>query len=171
MIVSRRWAFRAGLSMAALALGVLILGAWGLRPSRAGGQADPNLGVVRHVTVFAILATPEGKSVDGRLAKIQAHLSRLLPDHGFKLLDAQTARIVAGESLECKLTHGYTVETTLVRPMDEDGKVQLRCELSLDGERQFSATVRTPLNQLFFCERPYLTDGSKLLIGVAAREF
>jgi hypothetical protein len=171
MILPRRWAFRTGLSMAVLALGGLMLGAWGLKVSRAEGEADPDRKIVRHVTVFAVVATPDAKAADSNLANIQQYLSRLLPGHGFKLLDAQTARIVAGESIECKLTHGYTVETTLVRPIDENGKVQLRCELSLDGERQFSATVRTPLNQLFFCERPYLTDGSKLLIGVAAREF
>jgi hypothetical protein len=171
MNLSRRWAFRAGLSMAALALGGLLLGACGLKVSRAEGEGDANREIVRHVTVFAVVATPGGKAVDSKLTNIQPHLSRLLPGHGFNLLDAQSARIVAGESVECKLTHGYTVETTLVRPIDEDGKVQLRCELSLDGERQFSATVRTPLNQLFFCERPYLSDGSKLLIGVAAREF
>lgn len=171
MILSRRWVLRSGLSMAALALGVLGLAASGLRPTRADGEADPYREVVRHVTVFAIQATPKGKSVEGRLSGIQEHLGRLMPGHGFKLLDAETARIVAGESIECKLTNGYSVETTLVRPIDEDGKVQLRCELFLNGERQFTANVRTPLNQLFFCERPYLTDGSKLLIGVAAREF
>jgi hypothetical protein len=154
-----------------LAVGGLLLAVGGLKVSRAQGEADPDRKIVRHVTVFAVVATPGGKAVDSKLANIQPHLSRLSPGHGFKLLDAQSARIAAGESVECKLTHGYTVETTLVRPIDDDGKVQLRCELSLDGERQFSATVRTPLNQLFFCERPYLTDGSKLLIGVAAREF
>ena len=56
--------------------------------------------------------------------------------------------------MDSELGHGYTAETTLVRPIDEDGKVQLRCELFLDRELQFSATVRAPLNQLFFCERP-----------------
>jgi hypothetical protein len=170
MILSRRWALRTGLSMAAIGLGALVLGAFGLRPTRAEVQPDPDHARVRHVTVFAILATPDGKSADGLLADYQKYLGRLLPGHGFKLLDAQTARIVAGESLECKLTHGYAIETTLLRPIDEDGKAQLRCELSLEGKRQFSATVRTPLNQLFFCERPYLTDGSKLLIGVVVRE-
>jgi hypothetical protein len=171
MILSRRWAFRIGWSMAALALGSLAGGVWGLKVSHAEGEADPNRDVVRHVTVFAIVATPGGQSVDTKLTNIQQQLSRLLPRHGFKLLDAQSSRIVAGESVACKLTHGYAVETTLIRPIDENGKVELRCELSLDGERQFSAAVHTPLNQLFFCERPYLTDGSKLLIGVAAREF
>jgi hypothetical protein len=169
MILSRRWAFRGGLSAAALVLGGLAIGAWGLKVSRAEGEANPGREVVRQVTVFAIVATPGGKSVDAKLTAVQPQLNRLLPAHGFKLLDAQSARIVAGESVECKLGHGYTAETVLVRPIDEDGKVQLRCELSLDGELQFSATVRTPLNQLFFCERPYLTDGSKLLIGVGTR--
>jgi hypothetical protein len=171
MIPSRRWTFRAGLSAAVLALGGLGLGAWGLKASRAAGQADPSRDISRQITVFAIVATPGGKSVDTKLTApaVQQQLNRLLPDHGFKLLDVQSAGIVAGESVESKLGHGYTAEITLVRPIDEDGKVQLRCELSLDGDPQFSATVRVPPNQLFFCERPYLTDGSKLLLGVGTR--
>jgi hypothetical protein len=170
MSVSRRWAFRAGLSMTAIAFGCLVLGLAGLRASRAEGQASSHPEIVRQVTVFAIVATPEGQSVDKNLSRIQAPLSKLLPQHGFKLLDSQSAQIVAGESVECTPGHGYTAAITMVRPIDEDGKVGLRCELSLDGELQFSATVRTPLDQLFFCERPFLTDGSKLLIGVGARD-
>lgn len=174
MNLSRRWAMRTGLTMAGLIFGVTAMVGFGLRPTRAGAGvgADPRGDVVRHVTVFAILATPDrAKSVDHRLSTIQKYLGELLPDHGFKLLDVKSARIVAGESIGSRLTHGYSVETTLLRPIDEDGKVKLRCELDLNGERQFSATIRAPLNQLFFCERPYLTDGSKLLIGLAAREF
>jgi hypothetical protein len=193
MTASRRWALRVGLPMAALALGGLVLGLCGLRVSRAEGEVDPNREIVRQVTVFAILATPEGKAVDTKLAgligslgaaslanpegrtvdskltTILPQLNRLLPHHGFKLLDVQSARIVAGETVNCKLGHGYTAETTLLRPIDENGKVQLRCELSLDHELQFSATVRTPLDQIFFCERPFLTDGSRLLIGMGVR--
>lgn len=170
MILSRRWTFRAG-SAAVLALSMLVLGAWGLKASRAAGQADPNRDISRQITVFAIVATPGGKSVDTKLTApaVQQQLNRLLPDHGFKLLDVQSAGIVAGESVESKLGHGYTAEITLLRSIDEDGKVQLRCELSLDGDPQFSATVRVPPNQLFFCERPYLTDGSNLLLGVGIR--
>jgi hypothetical protein len=96
-------------------------------------------------------------------------LNRLLPHHDFKLLDAQSGRIVAGESVDCDLGHGYTAETTLVRPVDEDGKVQLRCELFLDKALQFSANAKAPLNQLFFWERPFLDDGSKLLMGIGVR--
>jgi hypothetical protein len=168
MFLSRRWGLRGGLA-AALVLGGLVAGAWGLKASRAAGQADADRDIPRQVTVFAIVATPGAKSVDTKLTRIQPELNRLLPNHGFTLLDVQSAGIVAGESVEAQLGHGYTSETTLVRPIDEDGKVQLRCELSLDGELQFSAKVRAPLNQLFFCERPFLTDGSKLLIGVGAR--
>ncbi len=171
MLVSRRWGLWGGLA-AVLVLGGLVVGAWGLKASRAAGQADADRDIPRQVTVFAIAATPGAKSVDTTLAAspaIQSQLNRLLPRYGFKLLDVQSAGVVAGESVESRLGHGYTAETTLVRPIDEDGKVQLLCELSLDGALQFSAKVRAPLNQLFFCERPFLTDGSKLLIGVGAR--
>ena len=142
MAMSRRWALRVGLPTTALAFGGLMLGLWGIRVSRAEGSAEPDREIVRQVTVFAILATPGGKTVDSELARIQPQLSRLLPHHGFKLLDAQSPRIVAGESVDSDLGHGYTAETTLVRPIDENGKVQLRCELFLDRELQFSATVR-----------------------------
>src|SRR3954453_4723539 len=99
MILSRQWAFRTGLSMAALALGGLLLGAYGLRVSRAQGEGDPDREIVRHVTVFAVVATPEGKAVDSNRPNIQPHLGGLLPGHGFKLLAAQSARLVAGESV------------------------------------------------------------------------
>ena len=39
---------------------------------------------------------------------------------------------MAGESVDCDLGNGYTAETSLVQPVDENGKVQLRCELFLD---------------------------------------
>ena len=90
MAMSRRWALRVGLPTAALALGGLMLGLSGLRVSHAAASADSNREIVRQITVFAILATPGGKAVDSELATIQPQLSRLLPHHGFKLLDAQS---------------------------------------------------------------------------------
>src|SRR5262249_19093433 len=99
----------------------------------------------------------------------KTQLNRLLPDHGFKLLDAQSKRMLAGESVVSELSHDYTVATSLVRSADENGKVHFRCELFLNRALQFTATVRVPLNRLFFCQRPLLDDGSKLLLGVAAR--
>jgi hypothetical protein len=60
------------------------------------------------------------------------------------------------------------VAVSLVRSLDDDGKVELRCELFQDEAMRFSTVVKTPLNQLFFCQRP-LPDKSQLLIGMGAR--
>jgi hypothetical protein len=152
-----------------MVVGGLAFGPGGFRVSYAQNKVASGHAQPRQVTVFAIIATPENKKVDSKLANIQAQLERLLPQHGFKLVDAQISPLLAGESVDCDLGHGYTVETTLVRPLDEDGKVRLRCELSLDKALQFSANVKAPLNQLFFCERPFLDDGSKLLLGIGVR--
>ncbi len=66
---------------------------------------------------------------DSNLTSIKTQLDKLLPNHGFRLLDAQSKRILAGESMTCKLTGDYTVRASLVQTVDENGKVQLRCEL------------------------------------------
>jgi len=155
--------------VAALIFSGLVASVVGLRVSHAQTKAESGPEVARQVTVFAIIATPGTRSVDSKLTSIQGQLNRLLPQHGFKLLDAQSGRVVAGESVDSDLGHGYRVETSLVQPVDENGKVKLRCELFLDRSLQFSATVKAPLNQLFFCERPFLDDGSKLLLGVGVR--
>jgi hypothetical protein len=170
MAESRRRALRigAGLTAALASLG-LVLTLCGLRVSRAEGQDEPDADEPRQVTVLAILATPGSKAIDSKLAALKPQLSRLLPDHGFKLLDVQSKRIIAGESVTCDLGHGYTAKTALVRSVPDNGKVGLSCELFLDRAVQFSAKVKTPPNQLFFCERPFLDDGSRLLIGVGAR--
>jgi hypothetical protein len=170
MLVSRRWTLQLGVPLAAaVVFSGLAFGLGGLRVSYAQIKTGSHHEQPRQVTVFAIIATPESKAVDSNLARTHAQLTRLLPHHGFKLLDAQSSRIVAGESVDCDLGHGYTAQTALVRPVDEDGKVQLRWELFLDKALQFSANVKAPLNQLFFCERPFLDDGSKLLIGIGVR--
>ncbi|MGP0062461.1 MAG: hypothetical protein ACLQGP_02505 [Isosphaeraceae bacterium] len=176
MMIARRQVLRVGIPLVTgLVFGALVLGLGGLRLSYAQTKArtktktEASHEVARQVTVFAIVATPGGKTVDTNLTSIQGQLNRLLPGHGFKLRDAQIGRVKAGESVDCDLGNGCTVETSLVQPIDEDGKVKLRCELFLDKSLQFSATVKAPLNQLFFCERPFLDDGSKLLIGVGVR--
>ena len=120
------------------------------------------------MTVFAIVATPGDKNVDSNLTSIRSQLDRLLPRHGFKLLDVQNKEIMTGESVVCDLRNGYTTQVSLLGPVDENGKVKLRCELLLNQGREFSTLVKTPLNQLFFCERT-LADGTRLLIGVGAR--
>jgi len=137
------------------------------RITRRDGYKD-GYDEARQVTVFGIIATPGSKTADSNLASIKAQLDKLLPQHGFRLLDVQSKRIVAGESVTCDLSNGYTVATFLVQLVDDNGKVQLRCELFQDQSHQFSTLVKTPLNQLFFCQRA-LQDGSQLLIGVGAR--
>jgi hypothetical protein len=121
------------------------------------------------VTVFAILATNDPAAMDSRLASVNSQLQKVLPGHGFKLLDVKSKRIEAAQSVTCDLSNGYKAEIVLVRPLDENGKVQLRCNLSQQGNKEFSTLVKTPINQLFFCERS-LKDGTRVLIGVGARD-
>ena len=85
---------------------------------------------------MVVLATPGAKTVDSRLSTIHPQLDKLLPDSGFKLLDARSEHIVDGESITCNLGSGYTLKTSLVKSLDENGKVELRCELFHDnGQR------------------------------------
>jgi hypothetical protein len=123
----------------------------------------------RQVTLFAIRAIPRSTELDPRLGTVRDQLRRVLPGHGFTLLDVQSKRIEASQSVTCDLGKGYKAETILVQPFDENGKVQLRCSLSQKGTQEFSALFKTPANQLFFYER-LLGDGRRVLIGVAARD-
>jgi hypothetical protein len=123
----------------------------------------------RQVTAFAILATPGPAKVDPRLGSIKAQLRKVLPGHGFTLLDVQSKRIEVRQSVTCDLGHGYKAETVLVQPIDSAGKVHLRCTLLRDSSPEFSTLVKTPTNQLFFYERS-LVDGTKVMIGVGARD-
>ncbi len=179
----RRNGLRLGLGLTVLGLGVVLAMApspgVGLDqtldgPRAAQDQAQPYRkssadDTARQVTVFAILATADPEAIDPRLASVQAQLRKVLPDHGFKLLDVASKRIEAAQSVTCNLGNGYKAETILVRPVDENGKVQLRCNLSQHGTKEFSTLVKTPINQLFFYERS-LKGGSRVLIGVGARD-
>ncbi len=174
---------RLGIGLIALGLGVVLavvpgngvgLGQTVGRPRAAQDPPEPDYRssadeTARQVTVFAILATADPSLIDARLASVNAQLRKVLPDHGFKLLDVKSKRIEATQSVTCDLGNGYKAETVLVRPLDENGKVQLRCNLSQQGTKEFSTLVKTPINQLFFYERS-LKDGSRVLIGVGARD-
>jgi hypothetical protein len=163
-----RW-LAIGVTATGLVFGGLALGLCGLRVSRAEVRSSSTETEARQVTVFGVIATPSGNTPDSsKLATIKAQLDKLLPNHGFKLLDAQSKRIETSESVTCELGDGYSVVTSLVEMVDDNGKVQLRCELFKGEDCQFSTLVKTPLNQLFFCQRP-LEDGSHLLIGIGAR--
>lgn len=123
----------------------------------------------RQVTLFAIRAIPGSKERDRRLETVQEQLRKALPGYGFRLLDAESKRVQANQSITCDLGNGYKTEAVLVRPLDENGKVQLRCCVSHKGTREFSALFKTPVNQLFFYDRT-LGDGMRVLIGVGARD-
>ena len=155
------------LTVAVAALGGLGIVFSGLRVTHAGFDDDAEE-IARQVTVFGMLATPGAKTVDSRLSTIHTQLNKLLPGSGFKLLDVRSERVVDGESLTCNLGDGYTLTTSLLKSLDENGKVELRCELFHEQVGEFSTLVKTPANQLFFCQRA-LKNGSQLLIGVGAR--
>ncbi len=155
---------RLGLLVAGL--GTLAVGLSSLHVTRA--EVEPDAVIARQVTVFGVIATPGGRTTDARLARYSNELSELIPYHGFKLLDAQSKRIVNGESVTCTLGNGYTVAASLVKSLNENGKVEIRCELFHDQSSQFSTLVKSPLSQLFFCQEA-LPDGTQLLIGIGAR--
>jgi hypothetical protein len=151
----------------------LVLTAWLLvfttsltTPAEAPAQSAD--APARQVTVFGVLATPDDAHTDPKLAKIEPQLRKLLPKHGFRLLDVQTKRLTSGKSLTCDLEDGYTASTTLVEPLDLNGKVQLRCTLLQKQAVRFETKVTTPANQLFFCDK-VLENGSRILIGIGAR--
>jgi hypothetical protein len=122
----------------------------------------------RQVTVLAILATPGTKEVDPRLASVRTQLRKVLPDHGFRLLEVENKRLRSGQSITCDLGRGYKALTTLENPSDAGGKVQIRCDFSKGDGVEFSKRIKSPANQLFFYERT-LDDGKRVLIGVGAR--
>jgi hypothetical protein len=166
----RRWLGRSRVKLAAavVASSVLAVGLCGVHVSRAAVRTRSSEDSARQVTVFGVVAIPGGKGVDAKLLRLKTQLAQLIPNHSFKLLGAQTSRMVAGDSIPCDLGNGYRVETCLVQPLDDNGMIQLRCELFRGEDRLFSTLVKTPANQLFFCQRA-LGEGSQLLIGVGAR--
>ena len=139
------------LALAGLAFSGLVVGLCGLHVSRAEVDVEAADDEARQLTLFGVIATPGGKTADTNLATIKTQLDKLLPRHGFKLLDAQSKRIVAGESVTCDLRNGHSLVASLVKPVDENGKVQIRCELfSRPSIRDFSTVVKTPPNPALF---------------------
>ena len=146
-------------------IGLVLAGLLGLVATGARSQDGAS---ARQVTVFGIVATPNSNAIDPKLKSIAPQLRGLLPNHGFRLLDVQSKRLVAGQAVTCNLGAGGAAATTLMVPLDGNGKVQLRCELLQDQSPVFATVVATPPNQLFFCDRQN-PDGSRLLIGIGAR--
>ena len=149
--LSRRFGFELALALLAVAGLAVVLS--NMHATRAGVDDNDDDEIPRQVTVFGVLATPGTKTVDSRLSEIHAQLDKLVADSGFKLLDARSEHIIDGESITCSLGNGYSLTTSLVKSLDENGKVDLRCELFRDQVSEFSTLVKTPANQLFFCQR------------------
>jgi len=66
------------------------------------------------------------------------------------------------------LGEGFTSTAQLLNPLDVNGKVQMRFELSQMGVPQFQAAVVTPPDQFNFIHK-MLPNNSVLLMGVGAR--
>lgn len=162
---------------AGLALAVLVLSA-GLAPTATAqnlvAQAVPG----RQVTLFGILATPSDMKVevDAKLRKIEPQLRKLFPDnnYSFKLLATESKRLGVNDMVTCRLGDGFVAGAQLVSIADVDGNLNMKFVLEYDGEVEFTTIVRTPPNQLFFCDKALpnngkLPNGSKLLIGLGGR--
>jgi hypothetical protein len=146
----------------------VVLGGIGLSPfdvEAAGWQAPTS----RQVVVFGVLATPGSKTMDKDITPaVAAELRRRLPNHGFKLLKAESQKTTAGQTVTCKLGEGYVATTRLLTPLDINGRVQMRFELLLDDVPQFQTIVATPPDQLNYADK-MLPDNSHILIGIGAR--
>jgi hypothetical protein len=149
-------------SVAALGLGLIL--AWLTLPTFARQSAP-----ARQVTLFGIHAVPGGNVVDPKLKKIEPQLRKLFPGHGFTLVKAESKRLTVGQTVTCTMAKtGFVAGAQLANVLDGDGNVQLKFALELDGQTEFATLVRTPPNQLFFCDK-MLPDGSRLLIGLGGR--
>ena len=124
--------------------------------------------IARQVTVFGVLATPGAKTVDSRLSNIHPSVGQVASRERIQAPRRPQRAHRRWRIDHCNLGNGYTLTTSLVKPLDENGKVELRCELFHDKISEFSTLVKTPVNQLFFCQRA-LKNGSQFLIGVGAR--
>jgi hypothetical protein len=155
--VSRRPAIRS----LGLALVLALAGVAGPAPARQAAAS-------RQVTLFGIHATPGGGAVDPNLKKIEPQLRKLFPGHGFTLLKSESKRLTPGQTVSCNLGNGFVAGSELASVLDGDGNVQFKFALELNGQTEFATFVRTPPNQLFFCDK-MLPDGSRLLIGLGGR--
>lgn len=151
--------FRSGVATLTLVTGLLG------QPTHALAQPAP----ARQITLFGVLASPVDLTIDPELKPIEAQLRKLLPNHGFKLLGVKNKRLAVGDVLECKFgDSGFEAAVQAVDLLDSEGKVQLRFNLEYQESTELGTLVRTPPNQLFFCDKA-LPDRHRLLIGIGAR--
>jgi hypothetical protein len=134
-------------------------------PAGASWQGMPS----RQVVTFGVLATPGSNVMDSKIsAPVAAQLRRTLPGHGFKLIQIKSVRVMTGQSFDLDLGSGFAATTQLLNPLDPNGKVQMRFELTQQGASQFQSVVITPPDQFNFFDK-MLPNNDHLLIGVGAR--
>lgn len=124
----------------------------------------------RQVSVLALKVIPDSNEMDEKLDNVQIAplLRRLKPGDGFRYVDNRSERLTKGESVVCDLGGGTHARAELLDPLDAKNKVEFRFTLELAGRPPYSTVIRTPANQIFFCEKE-LPDGNHLLIGIGAR--
>lgn len=120
------------------------------------------------VTLFGVLATPGEKTADKDLANVAAQLQKLLPNHGFKHLGSRSRALAPGQEVACTFGEGWSASLQMVTPLDAEGKVQMKVTVNHEGEPSFQRIVRTPPNQLFYCDVA-LANGNRLVLGMGAR--
>jgi hypothetical protein len=120
------------------------------------------------VTIFGIELTSDPKTIDPKLVRFENQLRKFRPDHGFKLRAVEVKRLAQNDSHTCDLGGGIQATTTLLGLDPATGKLDLKFSLRVNGRNELTARVKTPPNQLFFCEKK-LAQGERLLIGVGAR--
>ena len=122
----------------------------------------------RQVTVFGVVATPGQGVDDPKLKEVLPQLRQLVPGHSFRLLKVESKRLVAGETVNCDLGAGFVATSQLSTPIDANGKIQMRFDLTCQGISQYQTIVTTPPNQIFYINR-MLPNGERLIIGIGAR--
>jgi hypothetical protein len=145
------------------ALLVLVLALTSL--SKASAQA---FDAGRQVTVFGVLGTPGNATSDPKLKEVLPQLNTTFPGYSFRLLKAESKRVLAGQSVSVDLGEGFVGTSQLVMPIDPNGKIPMRFDLYLYGISQFQMIVASPPNQLSFVNQ-MLPNGNRLIIGIGAR--
>ena len=141
------------------------LGSFGLPAASAAWQGPP----ARQVVVFGVMARPGSNQMDPKIAPVvQAQLRKLLPNHGFEIIKIKGDRVAANKAVKCELGPNSAATAKLLKPTDNNGKVQMHLELTIDGMSQFQTIVSTPPDQFNFFDKA-MPNGNRLLVGVGAR--
>jgi hypothetical protein len=123
----------------------------------------------RQVVMFGVYATPGSTAMDPKISPVvAAQLRKTMPGYGFKLLQVKSQRVISGKSVVLDLGDGFATSAMLMNPLDPNGKVQMKFELTYQKISQFQSVVVTPADQFNYFDK-MLPNNSHLLIGVGAR--